>query len=230
MSEIIKEIWNKGASVYEEELRNILPYHKSHEAIIDFLPKTEGISILDLGSGTGLLSERILKCIPVSSVTCLDFSAKMMDECKHRLASFGSQVRYVCDDFTKWVPDQNYDAVVTCNALIYKGINVGECYSRFANALKSGGLFLNSTVLKHEDVAYEAEILNKIKPSDTPSLSKELTDFREGPGKAISHCGEDSLLIVLTQQEHLDLMSNAGLKPIWVWQYLFQAIIMGVKK
>lgn len=92
MSDIM-EIWNKGASVYDQILQDVLPYQRSHEAIIDFLPKTEEISILDLGAGTGLLSERILGSIPTSFVTCLDFSAKMMDECKHRLASFGSRAR-----------------------------------------------------------------------------------------------------------------------------------------
>lgn len=229
MSKIIREIWDKGASVYDKILQDVLPYQRSHEAIIDFLPKTGEISVLDLGAGTGLLSERILVSIPTSSVTCLDFSAEMMDKCKHRLVSFGSRVRYVCDDIIKWMPDQNYDAIVTCNTLIYKGINVGDCYAKFGNVLKSDGIFLNSTVLKNEDSVYLTEIMKKIKPPNALSPSKEATDFVQVPGKPISHCGEESLLIVLSQQEHLDLMTNAGLKSTCVWQYLFQAIIMGVK-
>jgi len=228
MSEI-KKIWNKGAAVYDEQVRNFLPYHRSHEVIVDLLTTTKMMRILDLGSGTGIVSEKILKAIPTVSITCIDFSARMIDESKRRLAQFESRVDFVCADFAEWNVKQNYDAIVTCNALIYMGVNVGKSYSKFADCLAPGGLFLNSTIVKYE--ADLPKFMEKLFYSG--SQSKESADFAQGPGKRISshcgHCGEDSLLAPLSIQEHIDFMTNAGLKSICVWQYLFQTIIMGVK-
>ncbi|MFH1378602.1 MAG: class I SAM-dependent methyltransferase [Planctomycetota bacterium] len=230
MSNPIRTIWNSGASVYDAGLHNILPYQRSLDAVIDFLPKSQSLSVLDVGSGTGALSERILSVVPSSSVTCLDISEGMMDQCRRKLESYGSRVRFILADFMAWEPDQTFDAVVSSNALIYKGIDVGMCYSKYAKALKPGCVFLNSTVFNHKDLEFFSVIKDIITPPRVQPASKEETDFSQELGKSISHTGDNSLLLILSQQEHIDRMTGAGLKSVCVWQYLYQMIIMGIKE
>lgn len=73
--------------------------------------------MLDLGAGTGQLADRILQAIPRSSVTCLDFTSKMIEQCRSRLAGYGDRVTLACDNIMTWVPPVKYDAIVSCNAL-----------------------------------------------------------------------------------------------------------------
>jgi tRNA (cmo5U34)-methyltransferase len=135
----VKEIWEAGAHLYDEIYAYNISYHRPHAVIVDLLPKKEPMSILDLGAGTGVLAERILKNLPGSSVTCLDFSPSMIEQCRNRLAGFGGRVQLVCADLVTWNPPGLYGAIVTCNAVVYTGMDLRECYRKYASVLRSGG-------------------------------------------------------------------------------------------
>jgi SAM-dependent methyltransferase len=185
MSEIMS-IWDAGAHLHDEIYAGNVPYHRSHEVIVDLLPKAQPVHVLDLGAGTGMLSKRVLERIPDSSVTCVDFSSRMIEECERRLGRYGARVELVCADMRDWVPSGIYDAAVTCNALVYKELNVGECYAKYAEALRSGGLLLNSTVVQHEEgVAFTELMRNVGMADDGPPRSKDLRRFAQGPGRQI---------------------------------------------
>jgi trans-aconitate methyltransferase len=227
MSEIMS-IWDAGAHLHDEIYAGNVPYHRSHEVIVDLLPKAQPVHVLDLGAGTGMLSKRVLERIPDSSVTCVDFSSRMIEECERRLGRYGARVELVCADMRDWVPSGIYDAAVTCNALVYKELNVGECYAKYAEALRSGGLLLNSTVVQHEEgVAFTELMRNVGMADDGPPRSKEIRRFAQGPGRKIAHFGEDSLAMVLPVAHHLSLMTSAGLRCVRAWHYLSQAVIVG---
>ena len=230
MSEI-KEIWTQRATTYDEGVNNFLIYHRSHEAICDLLYQTKPMSILDVGSGTGTLAQKILQRIPQSSITCLDFSNEMMEECKHKLASFGSRVVFICEDIQKWLPTRQYDAIVTCNTFIYKGLNIANCYVKYAGALKPGGYFLNSTIIQCATPSFLETSVKKLtmSPDGKPQSQKEL-EATQGYARKISHAGKDSLLNIFQVEEHIKLMQNAGLQAACVWQYLFQTVILGINQ
>lgn len=225
MTEIM-DIWNCGAHVYDDQVRNFIPFHRSHEIIIDLLPKNKPLHILELGSGTGIVAAKILKAIPSSSVTCVDFSAGMIEECKRRLAPLGSRADFIRADFTTWDAKRTYDAVVTCNALIYKGINADDCYAKYAERLTPGGVFLNATLVTYDYSAYPPDIIASL---IKPSTRKEAVDFAQGPGRRIAHLGEDSLIALLSIQDHIGSMARAGMNAFCPWQYLCMSVIMGRK-
>jgi 2-polyprenyl-3-methyl-5-hydroxy-6-metoxy-1,4-benzoquinol methylase len=228
MSEV-KDIWEKGASFYDQFYTNNIIYHRSHEVIIDLLPKKEKLQVLDLGAGTGILAEKILKKIPESSITCIDFSANMITECKRRLEPFKTRAEFVIKNIATWTPPHNYDVIVTCNALVYKEINLEEIYSKYATVLNADGLFLNSTVIKHGETLLQEKFMSNL-IVDGASWSKEAKKFiEEGSGKKINHFGKDSLAVAFSIEEHLKLMTVAGLKSLCPWRYLSVAVLMGIK-
>ena len=229
MSEVMR-IWDQGAHLHDEIYAQSIPYHRSHQAIVDLLPTAGSLRILDLGAGTGLLSQRLLKRIPGSSVTCVDFSPRMIAQCQHRLEQYGSRAELLCADIRDWIPPTSYDAVVACNSLVYKEIDVGKCYSKYAEALRPGGVLLNSTVVKQEDDATFRRILNHEAASATVRVrSREITDFARGPGRRIAHFGDGSLAVALSVAEHVALVADARLTALCVWHYLSQAVIAGRK-
>ena len=94
MNTRVKEIWEAGAALYDRIYAGNVPYHRSHEVIVDLLPKGHPVRVLDLGAGTGLLAERILDALPDGVVTCLDFSPAMIAEARRRLARFGHRIAH----------------------------------------------------------------------------------------------------------------------------------------
>jgi ubiquinone/menaquinone biosynthesis C-methylase UbiE len=226
MSEVQK-IWDDGARVYDECYSRNVPYHKSHDVIADLLPKDKAINVLDLGSGTGAVALRILERIPEASVACLEFSSAMVAKAEDKLASFSDRVEFICADLREWAPPSQYDAIVTCNALVYKELNLQESYRKYARCLVGGGIFLNSTVVSDVGVSDEAIARNLANPN-APDFSEGLLEFSQGAGRAIASFGPDSLAVAYSVEEHLAFMTAAGLAASVPWQYLTQAVVLGV--
>ncbi len=73
------------------------------EAIVNMFPckKDAKISVLDLGAGTGFLTEKILKAYPEAIVTCVDGAKEMLKIAKTRLKSHLDRVSFQVRDFSK---------------------------------------------------------------------------------------------------------------------------------
>ena len=226
----VRDIWEQGAEIYDEIYANNLPYHRSHGAIVDLLPKAKPIAVIDLGAGTGWLAGRILDSIPVSSVTCLDFSPRMIQKAREKLGRFGDRVDFVCADLAEWSGAQRYDAVVTCNALVYRETDLRLSYRRCAELLRPGGLMLNSTVVETDEAAMlSALAANTRTPADV-GPSPQVREFAATTGKPISHFGQDSLAFAIPVEQHVELIAAAGLRASCPWHYLAQAVIVGEKR
>jgi len=226
----VREIWERGAGGYDEIYANNVPYHRSHAVVVDLLPKKESISVLDLGAGTGLLAERILDRLPQSSVTCLDFSSSMIEQCQRKLARFGARAKLVCADLMTWRNPEPYDAVVTCNALVYKDIDLAECYRKYAAALRAPGMLVNATVVKSDDLSSLMEVMENLHDPDAPPPSEEVLQFASTAGREIAHFGEGSLAFAETVETHLEMLAEAGLSAYCPWHYLAQAVMLGRKE
>jgi SAM-dependent methyltransferase len=228
MSEVMR-IWDAGAEVYDQIYANNVPYHRSHQAIVDLLPKRERLRVLDLGSGTGLLAQRIVQSVPSSSVTCLDFSAEMIAQARQRLASFSSRIRLACADIAHWNDDDPFDAVVSCNALVYKELDLPAIYARYGGLLRRGGLFLNATVVLVEQDSLAEAVTADLAPEDAGRHSSAVNAFAKGAGAKISHLGEGSLVSLLSIDEHVALLQQAGLVAGCPWRFVNQAVVAGLR-
>jgi len=226
----VKDIWDRGAAVYDQVYANNVPYHASHRVIVDLLPKKNPIALLELGTGTGLLAQRILESIPRSQITCIEFSPNMLDKAKERLAGFGARATLLCADLVTWRPPDTYDGVVTCNTLVYRDIDLRGCYAKYARALKPGGMILNSTVVKTDAHPLFAQLMDNMRAPDAPPPSREVLEFARTSGKAIAHFGDDSLAVARTVAEHIEFMAAANLTGACPWQYMTQAVIVGLKE
>ncbi len=103
ISKSYTEAIKRSVPQYEEMLKSIFIYLKP-----DFSPK----NILELGCGTGNLTQLIcLKC-PKAKITAIDISAECIAECKTRISS--SSIEYIKNDFKNIdFPDNTFDLVVS---------------------------------------------------------------------------------------------------------------------
>jgi len=150
----LKEAFDAMASRYDGQRRWIIPdlqgfYHSAVWAAA--LTKKEP-SILDIGAGTGLLSELFLEAYPGATITLMDISEKMLDVARVRFRG-RERVRFVVMDYSRGDLGGPFDAI--CSALSIHHLpqdEKRELYRRIFEALGKGGVFVNA-----DEVAGESE-------------------------------------------------------------------------
>jgi SAM-dependent methyltransferase len=109
----------------------------------------ERFRFLDLGAGTGSLSERILRRFPRARGVAVDFDPILLRIGRAGLGTLGGRLTWVEADLRRagWVralPRGRFDAVVSTTALHwFDGRNLERLYREVAKLLRPRGLFLN---------------------------------------------------------------------------------------
>ena len=86
-----------------------------HETILRLLPEPredQTYRVLDIGTGTGLVVERVLKQIPHARVHLVHDGKINLDAAEERLAGFADQVTYELGDYVRVNLDGPYDVVI----------------------------------------------------------------------------------------------------------------------
>jgi tRNA (cmo5U34)-methyltransferase len=97
--------------------------------------------VLDLGAGTGLMSEAVLSGYPQAEVVLLDGSEAMLEKAAVRLPG---AVRVVAD-LREALPEGPFDAVVSSLAIHHlEHPDQRDLYSRIPALLRPGGVFVNA--------------------------------------------------------------------------------------
>jgi len=117
-------------------------------AAVPFAPEAS-IDVLDIGGGSGVVSEAVLDAFPAARLTMQDFSAQMLTRAKERFATHDRAIRYVqCDLHDPAWPQKvggPFDLVVSGIA-IHNLRDLGAiaaCYEAVRGLLKPGGCFLD---------------------------------------------------------------------------------------
>ena len=132
--------------------------HKMVEVIIAVLAASapEPRLVVDLGTGTGFLLERLLRRFPNCRAVAIDGSRQMVASAKSRLGALAERVDFVVADFRQpealGVAVEPADAVVSAYALHHLNLQekanlIGRCRA----GLKESGWFLNADLVVSED-------------------------------------------------------------------------------
>jgi tRNA (cmo5U34)-methyltransferase len=139
------DVFQADADGYDQTRRRLIPpYECFYKAAVDALdlgarpPKR----VLDLGAGTGLLSERIMMAHPQAQLTLLDGAPAMLEQASKRL---GSNVRCVVADLADPLPDGEWDAIVSALAIHHLDDQGKRAlFTRIHEALPPDGIFVNA--------------------------------------------------------------------------------------
>ena len=106
----------------------------------------EGCAVLELGAGTGALSEAILRNESVGAVMLVDADPEMLSRARARLAPFGGRARFRAASWDDPFPP--CDAVAASLTLhhIPSMDRKRALYRRVCGALPPGGIFVNADV------------------------------------------------------------------------------------
>ncbi len=124
-------------------------WQMDHEDLLEyqsraFEPIAAGFkgSLLEVPVGTGVLSMPVFKTLPEASITCLDYSAKMMEGARERAEQMGIRnITFIQGDVGQLpFPDETFDAVVSLNGF-HAFPDKEAAYKETYRVLKKGGIF-----------------------------------------------------------------------------------------
>lgn len=148
------EMYSKYAKEYAEAVKENL-YNALYErpSLLSMLPSVKGLSVLDLGCGSGIYSKELLR--RGATVTAIDSSNEMISIVKADLAG---KLNVYTQDLALGLPlenSQTYDLVISPLVIHYIK-DLKKLFSEVARVLKAEGTFLFST--HHPMVDFEDSI------------------------------------------------------------------------
>lgn len=137
---------------YDATIRRFIPGYErmlavAAEAVADVRPDR----VVDLGAGTGGLSETLLEREEVGAVELLDVDPEMMDRARSRLERFGERARFTLRSYDE--PFQRCDAFAASLSLHHIPTLDAKAalFERSFEALRPGGVLVNADVNMPED-------------------------------------------------------------------------------
>jgi SAM-dependent methyltransferase len=132
---------------YERMIPSLVPHHAAFlDSMLSFLPRRAG-RVLELGSGTGLVTVRIRALAPRADIVCIDLSGEMMEVARAKASLAG--VTFIQGDFRETWPEGRFDIVIS--SLCLHHILPDERSSvvwRAAGSLSPGGRFICGDVFR----------------------------------------------------------------------------------
>jgi SAM-dependent methyltransferase len=107
------------------------------------------IEVLDVGGGSGVVSDALLRAFPQARVTLQDYSGPMLERARERFAGWTNAMRYIRYDLRDpaWegAVGGPFDLVVSAIAIhnLYEMQVMTACYAAIRRLLKPGGCFID---------------------------------------------------------------------------------------
>ena len=136
--------WTDSISRYRPERRQLF---KEFAAEIMRIDKPE-VAVLEVGCGPGFLAEALLQHCRIARYTLIDFSPKMLELSRTRLARFKDKTVFMQLDFKKddWTASisAGFDLVVSLQAVheLRHASRIPKLYSQLNSLLVPGGTIL----------------------------------------------------------------------------------------
>lgn len=142
----IEEQFNLVSEEYDINREKFIPcYHDYYETTTDFISANikNPNKILDLGSGTGLLSYYWYKAFPKADYMLVDIADEMLAVAKKRFFNL-QNVQYEVLNYIKSFPKGNYDCVISALSIHHlNDFDKKHLFARIYKELPKGGIFVN---------------------------------------------------------------------------------------
>ncbi|WP_292532812.1 trans-aconitate 2-methyltransferase [Methylocystis sp.] len=148
-SNALRVAFEDAAPGYDALRRKLIPHFDAfYRTTLDLLEEAVGAGdfrCVDLGVGTGLLSEMILERFPGAQIEGVDLAPKMLDAARERLAIYGARLRLTLADYATTPLPGPLDAVVSALSIHHLDHEAKRrLFQRIYEALRPGGIFLNA--------------------------------------------------------------------------------------
>jgi tRNA (cmo5U34)-methyltransferase len=220
----LKSKFDSGAKNYDRQRHQIIPnldqmYSMMTELASSEIPEPK---ILDLGAGTGLLTNYILKKYSQGHFTLLDISNEMLNIARERFKG-NSNFKFINGDYLEENFIEKYDIVISSLSIHHlKDHSKRIIYSKIYECLKKGGIFLNLDQVyapsSENETIYQRNWIEKIDSKSLSSSEKEIIFDR------MKHDQPATL------KNNLKWLKNCGFKSVDVFYKYYNFSILYGKK
>jgi tRNA (cmo5U34)-methyltransferase len=210
---------------YDELIRRFIPrYDEMLDEAVHFIRDSivDTGKLVDLGIGTGSLTERVIKAIPKAQIIGIDTDPKMLEEAARRLSSIQNRIELRLQDFfSELPPAQNaYFAALALHHV--PNLSVKQTlYQKIYDALLPGGLFLNADAMFDESDSNQKRKRWAAHLVSAGFLEAEALDHLQSWRKEDYYFGLET---------ELKLLRKAGFTDCDVaWRYGPMAVMVGKK-
>ena len=220
----IKKHFEEAAEKYDIVIQKLIPhYNQMVEALVSVIPfsKENGFSAIDLGCGTGTISQSVKNEFPNITITCVDISANMLEIARNKI---GGNITCIQADFNSFVFLQKYDLIISSLALhhLENDDEKLEFYKKIYSSINRGGVFINIDVVLGNDDFIQEQYMKKWREFLEEKLSSEETE------KCMSdYYAEDRPTKLIT---HLDMLRECGFTNIDVIYKIFNFAVYAAMK
>lgn len=217
-----------------EDLKNLIPqmieewedmqdaYYPDRQQLYSFMvsviPRLAGVEkVLDLCTGAGSLSKKILGNLPGSRVTAIDFDDIMLEMARYNTRDFAEHCKFEKRNLwtTNWREDLtgDFDLAVSAYALHLLPDNRRmDVYNDIYALLKRGGVFICLDEVKSSFQQFDEISSKSLEKFRDKSMARELArdwrDFWNRVGKRIGKENYSEELIKHTYPEGIDTMGT----------------------
>ena len=179
--------------------------------------------VLDLGAGTGALSEAVLLANGGVTVELIDIDPEMLAQARARLAGFAVRARFSGISFLGPLPPCDGASASLSLHHIRTLDAKRNLYSRIHEALRPGGTFVNADAAVPAEPSAREEVLRKwVEHMVSCGIGKS-----EGYEHLEQWADEDTYFPL---EDELEAVEAAGFVAECVWQHGPMAVIVGRKR
>jgi tRNA (cmo5U34)-methyltransferase len=148
-TDALRSAFENAVPSYDALRRQLIPHFDAfYGTALDLLEEAVGAGefrCVDLGVGTGLLSDMILARFPGAQIEGIDLAPKMLDAARERLATYGARLRLTLADYATAPLAEPLDAVVSALSIHHLEVEAKRrLFERIHDALRPGGVFVNA--------------------------------------------------------------------------------------
>jgi len=221
----VKNHFETAADDFDRQILKLIPcYDEMIRALISAIPfdKEACFKMMDLGCGTGTISQRVKDSYPDVRITCLDISKKMlqMAECK-----LGGDACYQEGNFEEYEFTERFDLIVSSLALHHLETEekLRNFYGKIYTALTPGGFFINVDVVLGSDPKLQETYMKKW----VEFMEKNMDPAAVRSKVLVDYYAEDRP-VRLTQ--HIKLLGDCGFGCVDVLYKVYNFAVIAAKK
>lgn len=224
---------------YDDGIRQLVPYYDlMHEVLSSVLPP-ETRTILELGSGTGELTSKLLSACSQAQFLCIDYSERMIPFMKNKLRQrgFHSHVEWITANIENiqhlehdFLQKSSVDACVSSLVLHHLDDNKKQQLVHYIfHLLKPGGHFwIADAVLPESEEMTVYFDLAREKWLDRNLLTREMLSPKMIQDQFYSRADNHN---PTTLENSIRMFKNAGFKSTEIlWKYFGMAVFGGIKQ
>ncbi len=153
-------MFDGAAAGYDRARRQLVPrFDDFYGVAVGVIPygREDDIRVLDLGAGTGLLSDKIARAFPRARITLTDVSSEMLGVARRGFADEPGRFELRMMDYAEEPLFGVYDAVVSALSIHHLDADEKrELFRKVYGVLREGGIFVNADQVLGETPETEA--------------------------------------------------------------------------